>query len=440
MSPSARIYSRGFRLVTGPIAFLLLGVVASGICALGVRSQTTDAPTSGPVIRAKVNEVLVPVVVRDAQGRPVDNLSKDNFQVFDNGKLQTITGFAVNKKADEKAATNTSSAAADSNNPSVFSAPMSASQRYVVFLFDDLNLTFDDLPNAKQAAIKALDASLAPPDMAAVISTTGVNSGLTRDHEKLRQAIQDLRVKTLLRANEHECPNVDYYQGDRIINTSDDLAFQAAVTEVLYCHKNITMEAAEAFARSAATRAVLLGELNYRANLNALKLILKKLMGPLPGQHVIILVSSGFFTAGPEAVAIKSEVVDLAARTNTVIDTLDARGLYTTNVGAEVTTRVDPASQRLINEYRTQSKDANADVMGELADGTGGIFFHNNNDIETGLKTLLSGADCTYLLAFSPSHTRPGTRHSLKVKVDKPGLTVHARSGYSTPAPEKHKS
>ena len=314
---TVRVVGRSAVVPVGVFVLCLLFVVS-----VDVRAQQTTTPTAPAVIKAKVNEVLVPVVVRDAKGHAVGNLSKEDFQVFDNGKPQKITGFTINAKADENPATNTSAAAANGSNSPVLSGPISASRRYVVFLFDDLNLTFGDLPNARQAAIKAVDSSLSPADMAAVISISGVNSGLTRDHEKLKQTIQDLRVKTLLRTNEHDCPNVDYYQGDRIINKSDDQAFQAAVTEVLYCVKNITMEAAEAFARSAATRAVQLGEQNYRANLYSLRLILNKLMGPLPGQHVIILVSSGFFTSGPEAVTIKSQVLDLAARTNTVINAL----------------------------------------------------------------------------------------------------------------------
>jgi VWFA-related protein len=392
-----------------------------------------------PVVRSFVNEVLVPVVVRDAQGRAVGNLSKDDFQVFDNGKPQTITGFTIIKRATETSAANSSAPIPHATDSPAVSQPTSPPQRYVVFLFDDYNLTFSDLPNAQQAAIKALDSSLAPADIVAVLSTSGANSGLTRDHAKLKQVILDLRVKTLLRTNEHDCPNVDYYQGDRIINVNDDQALQAALIQVIHCFRNILPEQAESIARTAAERAVLLGEQNYRANLYSLRLILNKLMAPLPGQHVIILVSSGFFTSGPQAVTIKSEILDVAARTNTVINALDARGLYTTNVGAEVTTRVDEASQRLINQYRRESMDANADVMEELADGTGGIFYHNNNDLEAGLRTIISGPDYTYLLAFSPANPKPRSHHSLKVKVNEPGLTVQARRGYSTPAPEKHK-
>jgi VWFA-related protein len=392
-----------------------------------------------PVVRSFVNEVLIPVVVRDAQGHAVANLTKDDFQVFDNGKSQTITGFTIIKRATEASAANSSAPSRDAADSPAISQPISPPQRFVVFLFDDFNLTFTDLPYAQQAAIKALDSSLAPADMAAVLSTAGANSGLTRDHVRLKQAIQGLRVKTLLRTNEHDCPNVDYYQGDRIINKSDDQALQAAVIEVSHCVRNIAPEAAETFARTAAERAVQLGEQNYRANLNSLRLVLNKLMAPLPGEHVIILVSSGFFTSGPEAMTIKSEILDIAARTNTVINALDARGLYTTNVGAEVTTRVDEASERLINRYRRDSMDANADVMGELADGTGGIFYHNNNDLEAGLRTLIADPDCKYLLAFSMAKAKPRSYHILKVKVDEPGVTVQARRGYSIPAPEKHK-
>jgi VWFA-related protein len=87
----------------------------------------------------------------------------------------------------------------------------------------------------------------------------------------------------------------------------------------------------------------------------------------------------------------------------------------------------------------SHSAAAAAHVMGELADGTGGTFYHNSNDLEAGFRTLISGADYTYLLAFSTANTKRGAHHSLKVKVNEAGLTVQARRGYSTPGSEKHK-
>ena len=277
--------------------------------------------------------------------------------------------------------------------------------------------------------------------MAGVLSTSGTSSGLTRDHQKLKQMILDLKVKTFFRP-EHECPNVDYYQGYLIISRNDIPALQAAAPEAIHCHRNLIQGQAESIARSAAQRAVTLGEYNYRSNLHFLRFILNG-MAPLPGEHVLILVSSGFFAPDSEAMTLKSEILDVAARSNTIINTIDARGLYTTNQDAEATVRIDQDTeqdtQRLVDQYRRESMAANADVMRELADGTGGTFYHNSNDLEAGLRALISGPDYTYLLAFSPANTKPGAHHSLKVKVNEPGLTVQARRGYSTPAPEKPK-
>ena len=39
--------------------------------------------------------MLVRVVVRDQKGNAVENLKKEDFQIFDNKKLQTITSFNV---------------------------------------------------------------------------------------------------------------------------------------------------------------------------------------------------------------------------------------------------------------------------------------------------------------------------------------------------------
>jgi hypothetical protein len=46
-----------------------------------------DAPTT---FKVRVNLVLVRVVVRDAQGKVVGNLKREDFQLFDSRKAQTI--------------------------------------------------------------------------------------------------------------------------------------------------------------------------------------------------------------------------------------------------------------------------------------------------------------------------------------------------------------
>jgi hypothetical protein len=69
---------------------------------LCVEAQEGQPPVPRiPEITIKVNEVIVPVVVRNAQGESVGTLTKEDFQVFSDGKLQTLTGFSVMDRPDE---------------------------------------------------------------------------------------------------------------------------------------------------------------------------------------------------------------------------------------------------------------------------------------------------------------------------------------------------
>jgi hypothetical protein len=52
-------------------------------------------------------------------------------------------------------------------------------------------------------------------------------------------------------------------------------------------------------------------------------------------------------------------------------------------------------------QYRRGSMSLSEDVMAELADGTGGTYFHNSNDLEGGFERLTAAPECLYLLEFS---------------------------------------
>ena len=159
-----------------------------------------------PVVKSNVNEVLVPVVVRDGQGKAVGNLTKENFQILDNGKSQVISGFTVIDRATKPSDAIAASSSAPSSS-SKKAPPPSSAQRFVVFLFDDLNLSTNDLSLAQKAVGKLLEASLLASDTAAVLSTSGTNSGFTRDRAKLQQAILNLKSNNIYRYNSRDCPN-----------------------------------------------------------------------------------------------------------------------------------------------------------------------------------------------------------------------------------------
>jgi hypothetical protein len=85
--------------------------------------------------------------------------------------------------------------------------------------------------------------------------------------------------------------------------------------------------------------------------------------------------------------------------------------------------------------YDDASASADADVLAVLADGTGGTFFHNNNDLYEGFTRVAAPPEFSYVLAFAPQNLKPdGSFHTLKVKLTNPlKLNLQARRGYYAP-------
>jgi VWFA-related protein len=191
--------------------------------ASAAAEQTPESQAVPPKFVVNVNRVLVPVVVRDKQGKTVSDLTKEDFQVFDNGKVRTVSGFTVENRG--ALVTNKATAAGGKQAvvpESADSEPSALPNRITVFLFDDMHLSLDQLPYVQKAGVKALEGALADSDMAGVVSTSGkTNSGLTRDRSKLQEAIMGLRPAALYRSSSADCPNIDYYQADLIENKHD---------------------------------------------------------------------------------------------------------------------------------------------------------------------------------------------------------------------------
>src|SRR5258707_12266207 len=109
---------------------------------------------------------------------------------------------------------------------------------------------------------------------------------------------------------------------------------------------------------------------------------MKPLSG-MPGQRVRVFVSPGFLITSMLSLE-SSSLIDRANRANVVINTIDARGLYTPDMG-DIS---DPPrdSKRTIgykSSYRIQAQASKSNILAQLADGTGGAFFSNPNDIDT---------------------------------------------------------
>jgi hypothetical protein len=173
--------ARGPVAIVGWLCFILCGQVPA-----------QQAPEPSFKVAVKVNVVLVPVIVRDAQGHAVGDLRKEDFQVFDQNRPRVISEFTVEKRA---------AVANDSQEgqpvpavPSVTLRRSTPPERFTVLLFDDLHLSASDLHRMQMIATRVLAGSLADSDVAAVVSTSGASSGLTRDRDKLKEAITNLKA------------------------------------------------------------------------------------------------------------------------------------------------------------------------------------------------------------------------------------------------------
>jgi hypothetical protein len=87
-------------------------------------------------------------------------------------------------------------------------------------------------------------------------------------------------------------------------------------------------------------------------------------------------------------------------------------------------------------DFERKRRFADEGVMQELADGTGGTFFHNDNGLFEGLRRLTSRPEHVYILGFAPHDAKPGSLHQLKVTVRRAGFHVQARRGYVSADPD----
>jgi hypothetical protein len=107
----------------------------------------------------------------------------------------------------------------------------------------------------------------------------------------------------------------------------------------------------------------------------------------------------------------------------------------------DVTRAYSPMSGRLVGAQQALDWGREAvatDVLAEVAQGTGGEFFHNNNDLKAGFRGL-AGSPVYYILAFAPTDMKPdGKFHVLKVTLaeKKRSLSIQARRGYFAPKNE----
>ncbi len=405
-----------------------------------------DEPTT---FKVNVKLVVVRAVVRDAQGHAVGDLHKEDFQIFDKGKPQVITQFEVEQpgapaaKAGQKSDQNSGGEAAGSAlAPNASSVP----ERFIAYVFDDVHLEFGDLARVRKAAERHFS-TLRPTDRAAVFTTSGVkNLDYTDDRAQMHEALLRLQPRPISSGLGRDCPEITYYQADLIVNKHDPDARNVAIQEASDCGpisaQNATLGNPAALVDAIAVGVLTAGQHESHISLGSLNDVVHS-VGRMPGQRSVILVSPGFIA--PELEHEYNEIIDRAVRSQVVISTLDARGLYvilpygdashqpSAPPGGRVPGVAPPPVTNTLIQMSAASADS--DLLAVLADGTGGVFFHNSNDFDEGFLRVAQTPEYSYVLAFAPQNLKlDGSFHNLKVTLKTPQkLSLQARRGYYAP-------
>jgi VWFA-related protein len=413
----------------------LLASLAAAQTAPPQPAAEVAAQETSITFQSKVNVVLVPVVVRDRNGKPIDNLTKEDFQLFDKGKPQSISRVAI-ERGGVKTIPVAPSATPAAGNPVAPAPEVVVPDYFVSLFFDDVHLTFGDLVQARKAAETFLTNNIRESDRAAIYTTSGqLAVDFTDNIDQLKAGLLRLSPHPIARASGQECPDISFYHADLIVNKHDPQALTTAEQEAYVClnfSPPQTLKDTEPYVTATSYSAVAAGEHEAKTALSSLKDLVRR-MGAMPGQRVIVMVSPGFLRL-PDQSDDMSDIMDRAIKASVTISALDARGLYTDTPDISKRT-VSVAAMVMKQQYERAASRANADVMAELADGTGGTFFENSNDLGLGMQRLSAVPEVTYILAFSPQNLKlDGAYHTLKVSLrNQPGASVKARRGYYAP-------
>jgi VWFA-related protein len=192
----------------------LLAQLLSLCMFLPVLAQTVPAPpppqqkpadnTQKPsddqdeVVKITTNLVQVDAVVTK-DGKPVTNLTADDFEIYEDGKKQTITSFAFISNVPNVASTTAPPASRDKKKIELPpGAPVNPNEphRTVAFVVDDLGISAESMAQVRRQLKKFITEELQPNDLVAIIRTggeLGVLQQFTNDKRLLLRAMERLR-------------------------------------------------------------------------------------------------------------------------------------------------------------------------------------------------------------------------------------------------------
>jgi VWFA-related protein len=173
-------------------------------------------------------------------------------------------------------------------------------------------------------------------------------------------------------------------------------------------------------------------------------------LAPMPGKKALLHVSGGFelqpgyammaYATGSFGLSsftvtnVSKELTELVRRANAseiTVYTVDARGLTAEGVSAA---EDDPLASRPGVAFLAR-EDSQAGLQ-TLARETGGIALLNSNELTAGLARVYQDSSTYYSIGVNLAKLEGAAYRDVRVDVSRPGLTVRTRRGYAPRSPE----
>jgi len=370
-------------------------------------------------------------MVFDKQGKFVNGLTADNFELRIDGKPRTIQAFEqITAGSDEESQL----AAARGSTTLNLKRPVPLDRGRIIFFYiDDFHMDLAGLVAAKKVINAFIDKEMGQNDQAAIASATGqigFLQQLTTDRMVLRLALDRLTARSYS-VRDFDRPPMSEYEASQIERLDYDVV-EYFVTETIRLNPGMNREQAAAIVRG---RAEALQAQSARFTQNTLIGLHKLTQSArnLPGRKVVFLLSGGFLIENRRGDALSRlrDITSAAAKSGVVIYSMDTRGLVASLQDASTERAFDPAGR--LTRSNNSELAASQDGLNALAVDTGGKAVFNTNDLKKGLAPAIKETSTYYLLAWKPDaeSQKRGRFRNVEVKlIGRPDLSVRVRKGY----------
>ncbi|HKQ08268.1 MAG TPA: VWA domain-containing protein [Blastocatellia bacterium] len=417
------------------VASVVMLFTQAALAARPPQSAANKVESQDQPIRLKTDLIELRAVVTDKQGKPITDLTKDDFEITEDGRKQVVSFFTAEQISGALATSPPGASPASRRQV----PPAARPKRTVALFVDTLHMTTASMMQVKQHMLKFVDERLGDEDLAAVVATgggLGLFSQFTSDKRVLRAAINRLSnfpasrsdsAYTPFLAAKVEAEDANAIEVAKSIvrqeeHLPDDPHFESLVTNL-----------AKSRARQISVEATYL----RRETLSVLKAVAARI-AEMPGQRMVLMLSDGFTQLDESGVTDSDDLraaISRATRSGVVVYAVNAKGLHGNRM-YDVTTSVpsEPHLAHLLPGYFAAGDREVEAGLERLAKGTGGEAFLTTNDLKGALGKALDDNGFYYVLAYYPTAPKDKKSfRSINVRVKgHPDYRVRTQSGYLT--------